>query len=83
MHNVPEHFMLPRMTLQTFIIYGFFGSRQLHCPPLKYVKHQDFPGKKKNMRIVLNQMKRMIKEVIWAGHKVGFFYGGGNRLNLK
>ena len=83
LHNVPEHFVLPRMTLQTLIIYWFCGSRQPHCPPLKYVKHQDFPGKEKNMRIVLNQMKRMIKEVIRAGHKVGFFYGGGNRLNLN
>ena len=81
LHNVPENFVLPRMTLQTLIIYWFCGSIQPHCPPLKYVNHRDFPGKEKYMRVQLNQMKRMIKEVVQAGQKVGFFHG--NRLNMN
>lgn len=81
LHNVPENFVLPRMTLQTLIIYWFCGSIQPHCPPLKYVNHRDFPGKEKYMRVQLNQMKRMIKEVVRAGQKVGFFHG--NRLNMN
>ena len=45
------------------------------------MNHNDFPGKEKYMRVQLNQMKRMIKEVIRAGYKVGFFHG--NRLNMN
>ena len=81
LHNVPENFVLPRMTLQTLITYWFCGSNQPHCPPLKYVKHNDFPGKERYMRTVLAQMGRMMKEVVRAGRKVGFFHG--NRLNLN
>ena len=81
LHNVPENFVLPRMTLQTLIIYWFCGSIQPHCPPLKYVNHNDFPGKEKTMRVQLGQMKRMIREVIRAGRKVGFFHG--ERLNIN
>ena len=81
LHNVPENFVLPRMTLQTFITYWFCGSNQPHCPPLKYVKHNDFPGKERYMRTVLAQMGRMMKEVVRAGRRVGFLHG--NRLNLN
>ena len=81
LHNVPENFVLPRMTLQTLIVYWFCGSVQPHCPPLKFVTFRDFPGKEKKMRVTLNQMKRMVKEVIRAGHRVGFFHS--NRLNMN
>jgi hypothetical protein len=33
LHNVPENFKLPRMTLQTLITFWFCGSTQPHCPP--------------------------------------------------
>ena len=80
LHNVPENFVLPRMTLQTLIIYWFCGSIQPHYSPLKYVNHNDFPGKEKLMRVQLGQMKQMIKEVIRACWKVGFLHR--NRLNI-
>lgn len=73
LHNVPENFVLPRMSLQTLIVYWYVGSNQPHCPPLKYVKCYDFPAKKKTMKVVLSQMKRMITEVIRASQLVGFY----------
>ena len=81
LHNVPENFVIPRMTLQTLIIYWYCGSKQPHCPPLKYVNHCNFPGKEKKMRVILSQTKQMIKEVVRTGYKVGFLHG--NRLNLN
>ena len=48
---------------------------------MRYVKHNDFPGKEGYMRIVLAQIGRMMKEVVRAGRKVDFFHG--NRLNLN
>ena len=44
-HNVPEGFEIPRMNLQTLIVYWHCGSTQPLVPPLRYVKAYDFPKK--------------------------------------
>ena len=83
LHNVPENFILPRMTLQTLISYWFCGSRQPHCPPLRYAKTSDFPNKAKTMKVVLCQMKRLIKAVVRAGEHIRFGYGNGIKTTVK
>ena len=73
LHNVPENFEMPRMTLQTLITYWYCGSTQPAIPPLCYARAYDFDKKKKmSMRTRLCQMKRMINKVHTAGEMVGF-----------
>ena len=67
MRSVPENFTVPTMTLQTLITFWLCGSKQPHCPPLKYAKARDFPKNKKTMQVKLCQMKRMMREVFKAG----------------
>ena len=71
LHNVPENFEVPRMTLQTLITYWHCGSNVPHIPPLKYARAFDFPTKK-SMKVQLSQMKKLMKEVYRAGEKMGF-----------
>lgn len=82
LHNVPQNFILPRMTLQTLITYWFCGSNQPHCPPLCHAKPYDFPHKK-NMKVVLCQMKRVINMVMRAGEIVHFGFGNGINTTVK
>ncbi len=72
LHNVPENFELPKMTLQTLISYWHCGSTQPPIPPLRYARSYDFPTKKRAMTVTLSQMKRMMKEVYRAGQMVRF-----------
>ena len=74
LHNLPENFTLPFMTLQTLICNWYCGSTNPHCPPLKYAKCFDFP-KPKTMKVVLSQMNRLMKVVTRAGEKVEFHFG--------
>ena len=71
LHNVPENFEIPRMTLQTLITYWYCGSKVPLVPPLKYAKLFDFPTKK-SMKVTLSQMKRTMREVHRAGDRMGF-----------
>jgi hypothetical protein len=71
MHNVPEGFELPRMNLQTLIVYWHCGSRQPMIPPLRYIKSYDFPQNKKNMGIVICQMRKLMFHVHRAGEVAG------------
>jgi hypothetical protein len=41
-HNVPENFIIPRMSLHTLIVYWYCGSIQPYCPPLQFAKGHDF-----------------------------------------
>jgi hypothetical protein len=72
LHNIPEHFIIPRMTLHTLIVYWYCGSVQPHCPPLQYVRAFDFP-KKKSMAQRISQMKKIIMYVRKAAHEEGFY----------
>jgi hypothetical protein len=71
LHNVPEHFIIPRMSLHTLIVYWYCGSVQPHCPPLMFVRGYDFPTKKSAVQR-LSQMKKMIKLVRLAARHEGF-----------
>jgi hypothetical protein len=82
LHNVPENFVIPRMTLQTLVCYWYCGSTNPHCPPLRYAKAFDFPTKK-SMRTTLSQMKRMVKEVVRAGRINNFYFGNGIKTTAK
>ena len=82
LHNVPQNFTLPRMTLQTLITFWFCGSSHPHCPPLRYAKAFDFPHKK-SMKVTLCQTKRVIKMVMRAGEHVRFGFGNGIKTTVK
>ena len=81
MHNVPEHFVIPRMTLQTLITSWYCGSTQPLVPPLKYAKSYDFPGK--TMKFTLSQMKRIMTKVEQAARWVNFDMSSGMHNTAK
>lgn len=75
LHNVPENFVIPRMSLHTLIIYWYCGSTHPHCPPLHFARGYDF--KKKSMPQRLSQMRRLIKFVRKAALKESFYIRAG------
>lgn len=75
LHNLPENYVLPRMTLQTLISFWFCGSYQPFVPPLRFARAFDF-ARKDTMKVVLSQMKRMIRAILHAGSLKGFRYDG-------
>jgi hypothetical protein len=72
LQNIPEHFIISRMTLHTLIVYWYCGSVQPHCLPLQHVRAFDFP-KKKSMAQRISQMKKIITYVRKAAHEEGFY----------
>jgi hypothetical protein len=75
MRGVPQGFVLPKMSLQTLIIYWFCGSQQPRIPPLHMLKaHRDFPEKKNSMKSTLCQMRRLVHHVKRAGGIRGFSF---------
>mmetsp|Transcript_14128 Transcript_14128/g.26499 ORF Transcript_14128/g.26499 Transcript_14128/m.26499 type:complete len:139 (-) Transcript_14128:145-561(-) len=80
LHNTPENFVVPKMTLQTLIVYWYCGSQHPAIPPLKYARCWDFKNKN-TMRVTLSQMKRMIQEVERAAGYVGFDFGASGRID--
>ena len=76
LHNCPQDFVLPDMTLSTLVSYWYCGSHDPHVPPLRYVMAYDLPHIR-NASIRLSQMKRMMKEVVRGGTKVGYSMGMG------
>lgn len=79
-HNIPEHFIIPKMNLQTLIIYWYCGSRHPVVPPLKYAKSWDFRNSK-TMKVCLCQMKRLMNEVTRAIGYVNFDLGPSGRID--
>jgi hypothetical protein len=75
-HNIPENFVIPKMNLQTLIVYWFCGSQHPFVPPLRFAKSWDFKNVK-FMKVYLSQMKRMIDEVCRAAGYVNFSLEGG------
>jgi hypothetical protein len=75
-HNVPENFVIPKMNLQTLIVYWYCGSQHPFVPPLKFAKSWDFQNVK-FMKVYLSQMRRMIQEVCRAAVYVNFNLGSG------
>mmetsp|Transcript_13416 Transcript_13416/g.25178 ORF Transcript_13416/g.25178 Transcript_13416/m.25178 type:complete len:191 (-) Transcript_13416:95-667(-) len=61
-HNIPENFVIPKMNLQTLIVYWFCGSQHPFVPPLRFAKSWGFKNVK-FMKVYLSQMKRMVDEV--------------------
>lgn len=75
LHNVPENFIIPRMSLHTLIVYWYCGSIQPYCPPLQFAKGHDFI--KKSMTQRLSQMRKLMKNVIRAAQKEQFYIRPG------
>jgi hypothetical protein len=75
-HNIPENFVIPKMNLQTLIVYWFCGSQHPFVPPLRFAKCWDF-NNRKFMKVYLSQMKRMIDEVCRGAAYVNFSLDGG------
>mmetsp|Transcript_14302 Transcript_14302/g.26816 ORF Transcript_14302/g.26816 Transcript_14302/m.26816 type:complete len:268 (+) Transcript_14302:1057-1860(+) len=63
LHNLPENFVLPKMNLQTLIVYWFCGSKHPLIPALKNVKSWDFKNPK-TMKVVLSQMRVLVSHVL-------------------
>ena len=70
-HNVPENFEIPKMTLGALITVWFCGDRRQRIPPLKYIQGYDLPTRK-NAKVVISQMRKMIMYVRKAAEVVGF-----------
>ena len=83
LHNVPENFKIPTMTLQTLITYWYCGSIQPQVPPLRYMKAFDFPQQIKTMKVVISQMKRTMKAVERAARLERFNMNGGIHSTAK
>jgi hypothetical protein len=74
LHNLPENFVLPKMNLQTLIVYWFCGSKHPLVPVLKNVKSWDFKNPK-TMKVALSQMRVLMSHVLRGyeagGHRLG------------
>lgn len=74
LHNLPENFVLPKMNLQTLIVYWFCGSKHPLVPALKNVKSWDF-NKPKTMKVALSQMRVLMSHVLRGYQAVGHELG--------
>jgi len=79
LHNLPENFVLPKMNLQTLIVYWFCGSKHPRVPALKNVKSWDF-NNPKTMKVTLSQMKVLISHVL-RGYEAGGHQLGSDGIN--
>jgi hypothetical protein len=80
LHNIPENFVIPKMTLQNLIVYWYCGSKHPLIPPLKYARSWDFKNTK-TKKVTLSQMKRIMQEVDRPARYVGFDFGGSGRID--
>jgi hypothetical protein len=76
LHNLPENFVLPKMNLQTLIVYWFCGSKHPLVPALKNVKSWDFKNPK-TMKVTLSQMRVLMSHVLRG------YEAGGHRLGAE
>ena len=71
LHNVPQDFVVPRMTLGGLITCWYCGDRRQRIPPLRFVQAYDLPDKK-NGKVLVSQWRKMMMYVRKAAEVVGF-----------
>ena len=79
MHNVPEGFKIPRMTLGSLITCWFVGDKRDGIPPLRFVQCYDLVDKK-NAKVIISQWRTLIKHVRRAADSVGFRIPENNNM---
>ena len=82
LHNVPQNFKIPRMTLGSLISCWFCGDKREKLPPLRFVNSYDFP-QKKNGKVLISQWRKMIIHVRRAADTVGFRIPSNSNLSAS
>ena len=73
---LPQYFVMPKLTLYSFISFYLLGNRDTGVPPLRLISQTDLKhsgardGSKVNLKIVTD-MKRMMRFVEEAGRDAG------------
>ena len=80
LHNVPQGFKVPKMTLGSLITCWYCSDRRENIPPLIYVAPHDLPDRK-NAKVLLFQWKKMITHVRRAAVVVGFRIPSNSNMN--
>ena len=70
LRNMPKGLVVPKLNLCTLIKFWFIGSSEPEVPPFKHARIIDFPGNK-TMKVVLSQMKKLMKGVERAAQVEG------------
>lgn len=61
-HNLPQDFEIPRMTLGALITCWYCGDRRDRMPPLRFVRAYDLPHKR-NAGVLIAQWRKMMMHV--------------------
>ena len=81
-HNIPEGFKVPKMTLGALITCWFCGDTRESIPPLRFVHTFDLV-EIKSAKVLISQWRTMMKHVRRAADIVGFRIPRNNNMSTS